>query len=278
MLQSKIVVVLTESYTNQYDSASWAENVAHAVSLFPRVTPTALLQYLSQSVLTNARWKKVLIAYGIALTRVQYYRRLAAMTEGGSELLKELVNHGHVGWDPEEYPEWLIFEIENNLLIRPNQAQIAKEMLSPTSGGNCVMMLNMGEGKSSVIVPIVATTLATGRHLPRIIVLPALATPMFHILRHKLGGLLDRRVVIMPFSRSIQLSDDQAKGIKSLYEEYLVERTIVLCQPEHILSFDLMGIEQSLDKAQNPKGMFSLPFMFLSMLSFHKSLLATNCA
>lgn len=182
------------------------------------------------------------------------------MTEVSSDFLKELVNCGHVGWDPEDYPEWLIFEVENNILIRPNQAQIAKEMLSPKSGGNSAMMLNMGEGKSSVIVPIIAATLATGRYLPRIIVLPALATQMFHILRHKLGGSLGRRVVIMPFSRSIQLSVDQAKEIQSLYEECLVERTIVLCQPEHILSFDLMGIEQSLGLDQNPKGMFSLHF------------------
>jgi hypothetical protein len=75
-----------------------------------------------------------------------------ALSGAGSEFQRELLNHGHIGWKPEEYPEWMLFEIENNLLIRPTQAQIAKETLAPSARANCAMQLNMGDGKSSVIV------------------------------------------------------------------------------------------------------------------------------
>lgn len=113
------------------------------------------------------------------------------------------------------------------------------------------MQLNMGEGKSSFIVPIVAATLANGRHLPRVIVLPALAAQMFHILRRKLGGLLNRPIDSIPFSRSVQLSHTEAFTVRTIYQNCLRDKCFVLCQPEHILSFYLMGIEKSLVKPKD---------------------------
>jgi hypothetical protein len=236
--------------------ATSADKLAHDTSVWPRMSPTGLLQHLSGSKTISPEWKNALIQYGIAITQVQYCRRALALSGNRSEVLRELMNRGHIGWNPEEYPEWMLFEIENNLLIRPAQAQIAKEMLAPSSGGNCVMQLNMGEGKSSVIVPIVAATLANGQYLPRVMVLPALAVQMFHILRHKLGGMLNRRVVSLPFSRSVQLSSTQAGAVRQIYEKCLLEKCVVLCQPEHVLSFDLMGIEKSITNAHSiDKGM-----------------------
>lgn len=104
----------------------------------------------------------------------------------------------------------------------------------------------MGEGKSTILTPIIAATLAKGILLPRVIVLSALVAQMFHIMRQTLGGMLNRRVVSLPFSRSVQLSATQALAAHKIYEKCLREKCVVLCQPEHILSFDLMGIEKSL--------------------------------
>lgn len=50
------------------------------------------------------------------------------------------------------------------------------------------MQLNMGQGKSSVIVPIIAATLANREKLVRIVVLKPLAMQMFHLLVQKLDG------------------------------------------------------------------------------------------
>jgi hypothetical protein len=137
--------------------------------------------------------------------------------------LSELENPGHQDWDPMLHPGWLLLEIENNILIRQDQALVSREMISPSSGSNSVMQLNMGLGKSSVIVPTVAATLADATQLVRVIVLKPLAMQMFQLLVTKLGGMLNRRVLYLPAVRRMHAS-----------------QSILLLQPEHILSFELM--------------------------------------
>ena len=61
--------------------------------------------------------------------------------------------------------------------------------MSPRSGENTVMQINMGEGKSSVIIPITAAALADGKQLVRVIVPKALTVQMFELLVARLGGL-----------------------------------------------------------------------------------------
>jgi hypothetical protein len=65
-------------------------------------------------------------------------------------------------------------------------------MIAPQSGSNTIMQLNMGLGKSSVIVPIVAATLANGKMLSRVVVLRALFEQMFVLLKSRLGGLIGK--------------------------------------------------------------------------------------
>ena len=66
---------------------------------------------------------------------------------------------------------------------------------------------------------------------------------MLQMLVAKLGGLLDRRIYHMPFSRDLRLKDIDARAIRDMYEDCMARRGILLVQPEHILSFKLMSIE-----------------------------------
>jgi hypothetical protein len=59
----------------------------------------------------------------------------------------------------------------------------------------------------------------------------------------KLGGLLNRRIYHMPFSRDLRLTANDADSIREMYEECMTNRGILLVQPEHLLSFKLMGLE-----------------------------------
>ena len=59
-------------------------------------------------------------------------------------------NNGDQVWDAMMYPDWLLIQLDADILIRPVQAQVAKEMMSPMEQTNTVMQLNMGDGKSSV--------------------------------------------------------------------------------------------------------------------------------
>jgi hypothetical protein len=116
--------------------------------------------------------------------------------------------------------------------------------MNPASASNSVMQLNMGQGKSSVIVPIIAAVLANATQLVRVIILKPLTKQMFQLLVAKLGSLLQRRIVYIPISRSLRLNVVQASQIQRLYEECMKDGAILLLQPEHILSFELMGFEQ----------------------------------
>ncbi len=184
--------------------------------------------------------------YGLAITTLQRAHRLKACLHNTAEFIGELMNPGHVGWDPLSYPDWLLLELENNILIREEQAEIAKQMISPSSCSNSIMQLNMGLGKSSVIVPIVASTLANGSKLARVVVLKSLSSQMFQILQNKLGGMIDRRIYYLPISRTLELDQQLAVQIRNIYKECLVNRGVLLVQPEHMLSFELLGLDRAL--------------------------------
>jgi hypothetical protein len=117
-------------------------------------------------------------------------------------------------------------------------------MISPSSAKSTVLQLNMGEGKSSVVVPIIAAVLADSSKLVRVVVLKPLWRQMLHLLVSRLAGLVNRRIYYLPFGRHIRVGSTQAKQIRDMYTECIREGGILLVQPEHVLSFKLMGIDQ----------------------------------
>ncbi|KAF8541809.1 hypothetical protein BDD12DRAFT_877903 [Trichophaea hybrida] len=223
--------------------------------LWPRISQGLLLQHLAtnSTILLSPGWKRAFVAYGTAITMVQRLQRLIRLVprsprneislEISSDFLKEFENTGHQNWDPLQRPDWLLIEIENNLLIRPVQADIAASMIQPEGSLNSIMQLCMGEGKTSVIVPIVAASLADKEKLVRVVVLKPLSGQMFQTLVQKLGGLVNRRIFFMPFSRGIAMGKEEIKVVKQLYEDCVKSGGILLVQPEHILSFKLLGLE-----------------------------------
>ena len=227
---------------------SITRQIACGAKMWPRLSTVSLLQCLARGKVASLRddWRFCLTEYGVAISTLQRAQRLLTCLGKESELLSELANPGHQGWDPVHNTDWLLFEIENNILIRQVQAQIAQEMMSPSSGANSILQLNMGEGKSSVIVPIVAAALADGKRLVRVVVLKSLWSQMFQVLLRTLGGMLGRRIFHMPISRSVRVDMDKAGKIQSLCEECMHTRGILLVQPEHLLSFELMGLDRLL--------------------------------
>jgi Protein of unknown function (DUF3638) len=99
-----------------------------------------------------------LVSYAECLAALQRWRRLFALLHLGleAEYRKEVENCGGHGWHGIAYPDWLLIQIDANILIRPVQVSIAMQMMSPESQKNAVMQLNMGEGKSSVSFSIKA--------------------------------------------------------------------------------------------------------------------------
>ena len=126
------------------------------------------------------------------------------------------------------------------------------EIMSPRSGENTVMQVNMGEGKSSVIIPITAAVLADGKQLVRVIVPKALMVQMFELLVARLGGLTNRPIYHLPFSRTPEYDDyrklitPQIDDLHKLMSQCMAERGILLVQPEHVVSLKLMSVEEQI--------------------------------
>jgi hypothetical protein len=71
---------------------------------------------------------------------------------------------------------------------------------------------------------------------------------MSQMLVAKLGGLLNRRVYHMPFTRDVQPGESEAILIRKRLEECMANRGILLVHPEHILSFKLRAVESALTR------------------------------
>src|SRR6478609_5321253 len=116
--------------------------------------------------------------YAVLLTTLQRAKRLHRAVGNPKEFVKEALNIGHTKWKPMEGPDRLLLEVENDILIRPVQADIMSSMAKPPRERNHIMQLNMGEGKSSVIVPALAAELAGESRLVRVIVAKAQSRQM----------------------------------------------------------------------------------------------------
>lgn len=189
-------------------------------------------------------WKRRVIAFGSAITDLQRADRLLLACGNEADLVKELRNVGHEEWDPCNHPDWLLMECEGGILIRQVQQSIAKLMMMPPEDKNAVLQLNMGEGKSSVIVPIIAAALGDGSRLVRVIVTKPQVKQMRQILISKLAGLVGRRVYHLPISRDVRLDSSAMQTVWQMVRECKEEGGVLLVQPEQLLSFQLMALEQ----------------------------------
>ncbi|KAF8546631.1 hypothetical protein OG21DRAFT_1501910 [Imleria badia] len=223
---------------------------------WPPITADVLLRYLASTspIDIPPHWKNCLTSLALLLLDLQRARRLLRFSWDGleEEFSKELENEGCDGWNPEEYPDWLLIQVQGNFLIRRAQVETAMEIMSPRSGENTLTQVNMGEGKSSVIIPIAAAVLADGKQLVRIVVPKALTVQMFDLLVSRLSRLTNRPIYHLPFSRtpdydyrdkviSLQIDD-----LHKLMSKCMTERGILLVQPEHVMSLKLMSVEEQI--------------------------------
>lgn len=228
---------------NALPNSTLEQSVQHR----PRTSPIFLLQQLAHNRIQDLSpaWKRCLVDYGLALNELQRAQRLVLLSKGKqmAELFGELHNTGHKIWNPHDHPESLLIEIESGIMIREVQEQIASQMLNPSSKHNAVMQLNMGEGKSTTIIPMVAGALADGSQLVRVIVARPQSKQMAQMLIAKFGGLVGRQVYYTPFSRSLKFDKPAVETVVRTLKECMRRGGMLLIQPEHILSFKLMAPE-----------------------------------
>ncbi|KAK3313080.1 hypothetical protein B0H66DRAFT_578262 [Apodospora peruviana] len=224
-------------------------------NLFPAVTTVILLEQLrtTGSPCFESGMRKELVSYALALTRLQRDIRLNECVLAGdtSRFQDEEANVGHTNWTPDEQPDWLLLEIESNLLIRPDQVDVARATIMPASRANSVLQMNMGRGKTSCIIPMVVASMANRQNLVRVIVPKALLLQTAQLLQSRLGGILNRHVRHIPFSRRTPTHEKNMRLYLNIHKHMLKTAGVILCLPEHNLSFMLSGQQRLLDKKVN---------------------------
>lgn len=109
-----------------------------------------LLEQLRSTAKTcfGAGMKEMLITFGVMNTELQWLERLRhyQLTGDNAKFEEAFRSRGHQNWNPLQRPDWLLVELECDLLIRPEQVDVANAIISPTSGANSVLQMNMGQG------------------------------------------------------------------------------------------------------------------------------------
>ncbi|KAG8752032.1 hypothetical protein FRC14_007412, partial [Serendipita sp. 396] len=252
--QLHVLQHLKQSITDNLSPHSRSEELISRSGLWPLITSKILLRKLSftERFHTPADWIFIISHLANQIINVQHVRRIlrsAVMRkddEYGQEVLLGRKNR------MKDDLEWLLLEIDGDFCIRSRQVKVANAMIDPPEQHNSVMQLDMGEGKSSVIVPMAAGKLADSSRLVRVVVLKPQANLQLQLLRQRLSGLANRRIFSLPLSRDLKVNNGGAETMKHLLECWLKTGGVWLCQPEHILSFQLLGLDTLMRGKTNP--------------------------
>ncbi|KAK7702618.1 hypothetical protein SLS64_009581 [Diaporthe eres] len=212
--------------------------------------------------------KEAIVKFGIMNTELQWLERLRHyhLTKDVAKLIEALKNTGHQNWDPLQRPDWLLMELECDLLIRPEQVQVANAIISPSSGKNSVLQMNMGQGtvprhlsrwdftdhyvyigKTSCIVPMSIAILADTSQIARLVVPKALLLQSAQVVQSRIGGLVGREIRHIPFSRRTPSTDEILRLYRDLHKEIREESGVLLTTSDHMLSFKLSGLQRLID-------------------------------
>lgn len=124
--------------------------------LWPVITPVTLLENLrsTSSCIFGDGMKESLTSYALSITALQRLLRVedALRKSHSQRMTEELQNVGHRNWKPQNQADWLLLEIDANLLIRPTQVDVTLATTSPSSGSNSVLQMNMGQGRTLFLI------------------------------------------------------------------------------------------------------------------------------
>ncbi|XP_055310984.1 uncharacterized protein LOC129573874 [Sitodiplosis mosellana] len=242
----------SDEWWSIYERVVNGMNSQHLIKagMYPRAVPSLVLPQITSK--GNSDLRSIVGALAITIAHEQREKRIEIYSQQEQlkvALEKEIENKPHENWKPCDYPAWLLFEIEQNLTIRRVQVDVANHMMNPSQNEGAddkkkhsVMQLNMGEGKTAVIAPIIAAVLANGKQACQITVLKSLFATNLKSYRRYLGGMLNRRMYLFPCRRDMPIANFVGQ-MMNIYEECKRMKGIILATPEWRLSFQLKTYE-----------------------------------
>lgn len=94
---------------------------------------------------------------------------------------------------------------------------------------------------------MVAAVLANKQDLARIVIPRPLLLQSAQVMQAKLGGLVNREIIHIPFSRKTTTNVKLIRSFRRLHSQMRARGGIIVSMPEHLLSFKLSGLQQLAD-------------------------------
>lgn len=132
--------------------ASWLK----LCDLWPRISKIELFSQLRSTLKLSFGLgvREAIVDLGLRITSLQRFLRIedASLRYKAQQLQEERINEGHLNWNPLEYTDWLLLEIDSDIMLRAEQVAVAQATITPATGRNSVVQLLMGKGKTSCIL------------------------------------------------------------------------------------------------------------------------------
>ena len=138
-------------------------------------------------------------------------------------------------------PRLLVYEYSQSIVLRKRQVELTRDFVdtAENGGGQCAQML-MGEGKTTVVCPLLGFVLAKSSSVVVQVVPHALLEFSRSTLRKAYSGVIRRSVVTLEFNRYTSLADG---SILATLRKAKENRAIVISSPTSIKSLALKFLE-----------------------------------
>jgi hypothetical protein len=151
-LVDQVFTRLVSAFDAHSTSVLWLKKA----QLWPSISVITLLESLRSTashIKMGNGMRDCLISYGIAISNLQRLIRIeeADLKDLKEKLHEEMSNLGRENWKPNVHTDWLLLEIDSNIVIRPGQVDVSKATIKPETGLNSVLQMNMGQGIMSLV-------------------------------------------------------------------------------------------------------------------------------
>jgi hypothetical protein len=143
-------------------------------------------------------------------------------------------------------PRFLLFEFLFSFLLRKRQVEMVRWFVANVSehGISRVQQMLMGQGKTTVVGPLLALILADGKQLVTQVMPTALLEQSRTVLRRCFSTIVPKRILTLQFDRS---TDDDANVAEALFQKLDSARrmrAVVVSAPECVKALFLKYVEE----------------------------------
>lgn len=142
-------------------------------------------------------------------------------------------------YHPDKRPEFLVFEHYSEMMLYPQQSANLEKML--LADKNMVLQMIMGDGKTAVLLPILAEMNANGDDLSIVVVPEPLKDTVAHNMLYSSGRTFQQHANVIEFDRSTEFSIEYLTNLRDQLERIRKKREFVLITSKslHCLSLKL---------------------------------------